>query len=195
MKKTYLLLMIFILFSGFAFSQVKDNKVKPQCRYNYLQITVGSGFIRPTEIMTDTYNPSASAGFDLSYRTNPEVAVFFEGRYNFLSLVDKRGPTSGYLETTFGPRFYFSSKNVRSTFFIETAIGPYTKFVASYTDSTGQSFQSITEIKLGANGGVGGELVFTDNFYFTLKAKYHTIFGIGGLVSYVSGFGGFTFRF
>ena len=68
------------------------------------------------------------------------------------------------------------------------------KFRGSYIDSTNHQSNSVTEVRLGANAGVGGELVFTDNFYFTIKARYHSLFGIGGLISYIDGFGGFTVR-
>jgi hypothetical protein len=194
MKKIYLFLLFFIIFYNIAYSQIADKKVKPQCRYNYLQLTVGAGFTRPTEIMADSYNTSANFGFDLSWRVNPEVAVFFESRYNVMSLVDSVGPTTGFLQNTFGTRFYFTSKNVRSSFFVECSVGPYFKFRGSYIDSTNHQSNSVTEVRLGANAGVGGELVFTDNFYFTIKARYHSLFGIGGLISYIDGFGGFTVR-
>jgi len=104
-------------------------------------------------------------------------------------------PTTGYLENTVGPRFYFVSKNVRSTFFVEASLGMYTRFRSSYNDSNNVLYDSDTEVKLGANGGVGGELVITDNIYITLKAKYHTVFGVGGVITYITGSSGLTFRF
>ena len=111
-----------------------------------------------------------------------------------MGLQDSAGPGTNYLEFTVGPRFYFISKYVRSTFFFEAAAGPYIKMEGSYIkDST--SVPSNTVVKLGANGGLGCELVLSDNIYFTLKGKYHSIFGERGTESFFSGDGGITFRF
>ncbi len=194
MKKYYIVTLYIFIFAGVAFSQGKKVD-RPQCRYNFIQLTLGAGFIQPVSYMYDLYNPSGNIGLELAYRVNPEVAVFMESRLNFMRDQDTTAPAAKYLEITAGPRFYFVSKNVRSTFFFETAAGPYIKFVDAYIAKTGESVPSLTDTKIGANIGVGGELAFTDNIYFTIKAKYHTIFGVGGTITYFSGCGNMTFRF
>ena len=194
MRRLYLVILIILTVKNIAFSQYLEKKVKPQCRYNYFQITVGGGFTRPVLEMSNHYNPSAVMGAELAYRVNPEVAVFFEEKYNLMSLIDTAGPSTSFLETSIGTRFYWTSKYVRSTFYIEFAIGPNIKFQGSYVNTANNNVESLTDFKLGANAGFGAELVFTDNIYFTVKAKYHSIFGVGGIITYVDGFAGMTFR-
>jgi len=196
MKKYYILAIFILILINVTFSQAKKVE-RPQCRYNFLQVTAGGGFIQPVSYMYQTYNPSGNIGLEVAYRVNPEVAIFLEGRLNFMRLQDntKTGPPTRYMDVTLGPRFYFVSKNVKSTFFFETAMGPYMKSADAYIDEFGTSIPSVSDTKIGANTGIGGELSFTDNLYFTVKGKYHTIFGVGGTITYFSGCGGLTYRF
>jgi hypothetical protein len=193
MKKYYFLAISVLMLVNISFSQ-KKMKDLPQCRYDFFQLSVSGGFIQPISYMYELYNPSGNVGLDFAYRINQEVAVNLEGRLNFMGLQDSIGPGTNYLEITVGPRYYFISKYVRSTFFFEAATGPYFKMQGSYIKDS-LSIPSNTVVKLGANVGLGGELALTDNIYFTLKGKYHSIFGEKGTESYFSGDGGITFRF
>jgi hypothetical protein len=192
-KIIFYFLILFILVSNVLNAQTKK-PIKPQCRYNFFQISAGGGFTRPTGWMTDTYNPSGAISLDVTYKPNPEVGLFMENRYSFMNLVDTLGPSTGFGETTIGPRYYFLSKNVRSSFFFEAALGTYVIFTGAYIDKFNNHIASKTDLKFGGNAGVGADFVITDNFYITLKAKYHNIFQVDGLMNYIGAGAELTFR-
>lgn len=162
---------------------------------DFVQLTLQGGFMVPVgTYMSDHYFNSGIAGIDLAYKVNTEVAIFGEVRYIILSLKDSLGPSSGYLEASFGPRFYFRPKCFRSSFFIEAGVGPFLFFQGSGITPT-REYKSESELRMGANAGIGGELVLTNSLFFTLKSKVHTIFYPFGSTTFLSGIGGFTIRF
>jgi hypothetical protein len=196
MKKHIIFLSFLILATNFLYSQNKiDLQKLPQCRSGYVQLTFDGGFLQPLGIMGDRYYPSGNGGFDFAVRVNTEIALFTEGRYNFLINAAPNSPDAGWGEWTVGPRYYFVSKYVKSIFFWEAATGMYLKHESSYIDQNDVTIDGKTEIHMGANGGVGAELYLTDAVYFTVKAKYNTIFGTGGSNNFLSGYGGLTFKF
>ena len=193
MRKLYLFVLLILAISNISFAQ-KTKPIKPQCMANFVQLTFGGGFTRPTGWMTDTYNPSGNVFVDFTYKPNFEVGLFLENNYSFMNVIDTLAPTTGFWETAIGARYYFASKNVRSTFFFETSVGTYIIFTGSWKTISGGTVDSKTDVKFGANAGFGTELVLTDNIYITLKAKYHNIFNVDGLMNYIGAGAGLTFR-
>jgi hypothetical protein len=187
----------------------------------FVQLTLQSGFTGPINpYFASNYYPSGNMGFDFSYRINREVALYSEVKYNFLSSKDSIFPSAGYLESTIGARYYVRPTCCRSSIFFEAGFGPYVYFQGSsgevqkqvevrtfdphgsrtqYTTSTitiNQSpvYESQTNIRLGANIGIGGELVLTNSLFITIKTKLNTAFEANGNTSYITGLGGFTIR-
>ncbi len=162
---------------------------------DFVQLTLQGGFMVPVgTYLSDNYFNSAIVGADVAYRVNTEVALYAEVRYIALSLKDTLGPSSGYLEANIGPRFYFRPKCYRSSFFIEAGVGPYI-FMQGSAVTPDLNYESKTEFRMGANAGVGGELVLTNSLFITLKSKINTIFYPFGSTTFISGIGGFTIRF
>jgi hypothetical protein len=161
---------------------------------DFWQITAQGGFMVPVgKYMTDTYYNSGIIGADVTYKVNTEVALFGEVQYIMLSPKDTLGPSQGYLNLNVGPRIYFRPKCYRSSFFLEAGVGPFFHFQSSYTTPDG-TFDSKTEVRMGANAGVGGELVLTNSLFITLKCKINSIFYSFGSTTFMSSIGGFTIR-
>lgn len=201
MKKltVFLLLHIIISFS-FSVAQdvpttvIKDEDMKGYKKKRFFQITAIGGFINPLFLLNDEYYASPSVGLDFAYRVNKETALFFESNYIMLENKDSLKPSSTYLNLAIGSRFYFRAKGVRSSFFIETASGPYV-FMQSATVIDTISYQSKTISKWGLNFGMGGEMVLSNHLFIMIKAKYNYIIESKVTKSYVSGSMGLTFRF
>jgi len=188
---------------------------------DFVQLTIQSGFTGPVNPYLVKNNfPSGNMGFDLSYRINREVALYSEFKYNFVSSKDSIFPAAGYFESTLGARYYVRPACCRSSLFFEAGFGPYVYFQGSsgdvqkqievktydprgrinhYTVTTvtvneSPVYDSKTNLRFGANIGVGGELVLTNSLFLTIKTKLNTSFEANGNTSYITGVGGFTIR-
>ncbi|MCE1164054.1 MAG: hypothetical protein LWX07_01475 [Bacteroidetes bacterium] len=198
-----LIILILLIFSSVSSVLPQNNPViktgNPELKgyktKDFVQLTIQGGFMVPAgDYLKNNYFNSGIVGADLAYKVNTEVALFCEVRYLILSPKDTLAPTQGYIEASVGPRFYFRPKCFRSSFFLEAGVGPYFYFQgSSVTPET--VYNSETEIRMGANAGIGGELVLTNSLFITLKTKVHTIFYPFGSTTFVSGVGGFTIRF
>jgi hypothetical protein len=199
--KKYIIFVLLVLFShDFVLAQndpcLKSNnpdfkgyKVK-----NFWQLTLQTGFMVPVgKYMTDNYYNSVIIGADVAYKVNTEVGLFAEVGYIMLSPKDTLGPSQGYINLNVGPRVYFRPVCYRSSFFIEAGVGPFLHIQSSYTTPTG-TFDSKSEFRMGANAGIGGELVLTNSLFITLKCKINSIFYPFGSTTYMSSIGGFTIR-
>lgn len=93
-----------------------------------------------------------------------------------------------------GPRYFFSSKNLKSTFFLETGVGSG-YFSAGY--DTKQKPEVLTEINtnVGVNVGPGVTLQLSKSIDVILKSKYHLIFNDAGTRSFLTALGGLEFKF
>jgi hypothetical protein len=201
MKKLSVFLLLIILSSfSFSFAQnipttiIKDEDMKGYKKKRFFQISALGGFINPLFLLNDDYNASPSVGLDFAYRLNKETALFFEGNYITLDNKDSLAPSRAYIEFAIGSRFYFRAKGVRSSFFFETAAGPYI-FTQSSKVLDSISYDSKTIGKLGMNAGMGGEMVLSNHLFIMVKAKYNYIIERKVTKSYVSGSMGLTIRF
>jgi hypothetical protein len=225
MKKIIILLIIVFICEHQSFGQNSSSEKNINSELigfkikNYYQLTVQTGFIQPVNPYFAKSNyTSGNMGADLSYRINSEVALYTEIKYNFLSSKDSAAPHSGYFETTIGARYYvLRPADRRSSFFFEAGFGPYLflqgskdflkrnpdyidphgrKPVKSATaDNQGQTYESQAYLRMGANIGIGCELVITNAVYFTMKSKLNSVFEPAGCTSYVTGMGGITVKF
>jgi hypothetical protein len=188
---------------------------------NFVQLTIQSGFTGPVNPYLVKNNfPSGNMGFDLSYRINREVALYSEFKYNFVSSKDSIFPSAGYFESTIGARYYVRPTCCRSSVFFEAGFGPYVYFqgssgdvqkqievktfdprrrinqymITTITINEGPVYDSQTNLRFGANIGIGGELVLTNSLFLTIKTKLNTSFEANGNTSYITGVGGFTIR-
>jgi hypothetical protein len=200
MKKLLVFLLLFINISfSFLIAQdypttiVRDEDMRGYKKKKFFQISALGGFVNPLFKLNDSYYASPSAGLDFAYRVNKETAIFFEGNFIFLRNKDTLAPTSYYMNLGIGTRFYFRAKGVRSSFFVETATGPYVYMQGSNTVGTVTN-QSKTIGKWGLNFGIGGEMVVTNNLFITIKGKYNYIIESDATKSYVSGLMGLTIR-
>lgn len=222
-KIVILFILIFFVREGYSqVSSSLQNKYPDLVGFkttNFLQITLQTGFTSPINpyLVNNNYT-SGNTGFDLSYRVNREVALYSEIKYNFLSSKDSAFPSAGILESTIGARYYLRPSCCRSSLFFEAGFGPYVYFQGSSGDvqtkitdekldphgskmlkeytTTQQNpvYESQTNLRIGANIGIGGELVITNSLFFTIKTKLSSAFESNGNTTYVTGLGGLTIR-
>lgn len=196
-KFTFTIALLFILIGNLYPQQDLEKKYLELKGYklrNFWQLTLQGGFFIPMGYLNDNYFSSGSAGFDVSYRINKEVALYAEFRYDILSPRDTLGPSSGYFKGTVGSRLYIRPPCYRSAFFFEAAIGTYIFNQGSAVTPT-KIYASDTKVRFGANTGIGGEIVLTNALFLTVKGKINSVFTSQGSNTFVSGIGGLTIRF
>lgn len=160
----------------------------------FWQIAIHGGFFIPVGYyLSDSYDNSPSAGAEVAYRLNSEVAIYTEIKYYFLSVKDPYGPSAGYLESTIGTRFYLRHQSYKSSIFFEAGIGPYT-FIQGSAVSPEKTYESTTTVRMGGNAGLGCELVLSNSLFATFKAKMNAIFIPNSATTFVSGIGGLVYR-
>jgi hypothetical protein len=203
MKFLITVILFTLLFVSSSFGLGKDTIViyKSGSEYqgykikNFWQVAVHGGFFIPIgNYLTEKYDNSPSFGAEVAYRLNPEVAIYSEIKYYFLSVKDLNGPSSGYLESTIGTRFYLRHQYYRSSIFFEAGVGTYTFFQGSAVTPE-MTYESTTSVRMGGNTGIGCELVLTNSLFATFKAKMNAIFIPHSATTFVSGIGGLVYRF
>jgi len=225
MKRITIILFLVFLFGNQSFCQKSSSRKNANIELagfklkNYVQLTLQSGFMNPVNPYFVEHNyTSGNMGFDVSYRVNREVALYTEMKYNFLTSKDEAAPSSGYIESTIGARYYIRPSCYRSSIFFEAGFGPfvflqkgsgtpgtppavYDKFgrklppSAYMTNEPQNYYEEQTNVRMGGNAGIGAELVITNTLFFTLKSKINTVFESNGCTTYVTGLGGITIRF
>ncbi len=219
MKRIIAILVLVFLVENIVYSQnsssvrtINSEMIGFQ-RSDYVQLTLQSGFIHPLNpyFVNNNYT-SGNIGFDLSYRINTEVALFAEMRYNFLTSRDTAAPNSGYFESTVGARYYIIRPSCcRSSLFFESGFGPFLFIQREGNSGNGKTtntvhppipgsetvkvYNSESRLSLGANAGIGAELVLTNNLFITLKSKFNSVFESNGCTTFVTGMGGLTVKF
>jgi hypothetical protein len=201
MKKFIIILFIVLIYGHQCYSQ-KSSSVKninsELIGYrvkNYVQLTLQTGFIHPVSpYLANNNYTSGNLGFDVSYRVNTEVALYTEMKYNYLTARDSAAPRSGYIEATIGARYYIRPACCRSSIFFETGFGPYI-FTQGSRTTPEKVYESQFRARMGANAGIGAELVLTNSLFLILKSKMNAVFESNGCTSYVTGLGGLAIRF
>jgi len=199
MKKIVIQLVFVLFYVSVCYSQSDASSnnnseligFKSKC---FMQLTIQSGFINPVSpSFVNYYYTCPNLGCDLAYRINTEVALYGEMKYDFLSTKDTSAPSSGYFEMTAGARYYIRPVTGRSSFYLETGLGPYI-FIGGTSPVPNQLYDSQTKFRLGANAGIGGEFVITNSLFLTLRSKMNLVFDSKGGTTYLSCIGGISFR-
>ncbi len=172
---------------------VLDKETYPQW-----SVAPTGGVIFPIARLSESFKPNGSFGLEVGAKVNKEVGFYGRFGYYFMASSISGAPVGKYLEATIGPRYYFSSANVKSKLFAEAGIGAYTFSQASYVDPADPSqtvIPELNETRAGINAGIGASIFLTQNVSLMLKTRYNTIFTSNATTSFITGSSGIEFRF
>ncbi|MBK9334898.1 MAG: outer membrane beta-barrel protein [Ignavibacteria bacterium] len=143
----------------------------------------------------EKYKSGPTFGIDLSYKVNREVGFFGKFGYSiFPNKIIGGAPDGKYLEYTVGPRYYFTSKNLKSSLFLEAGVGGYSFMQPAYTVNE-VAVAEYQTTNFGLNAGIGGVLNLGRDVDMLFKAKYHNILTPDGSSSFIEPVLGIDIRF
>ncbi len=201
MKRSALAVMMVFLICTIAEAQdVSTVRYVPIVKsYHYFSISPVGGAIFPvSKDLTGSFKPGGSAGLDLGYRVNREVG--FYGKLGYYAMSSKiTGQNIGsYFVASVGPRYYFTSPHLKSTFFLEGGVGAYyfrqRSSAQIVSPSTFSTIDDISRTKAGLSGGMGGSIALSNYLDILVKSDYHVIFTPVGTSSFISVMGGLQFN-
>jgi hypothetical protein len=181
---------------------VSSGSVNSQTTYTtkkaaYPQVSVSGlgGVSFPVGKFGENYKSGPTFGIDLSYKVNKEVGFFGKFGYSiFPNKVLGGAPNGKYMEYTVGPRYYFTSKNLKSSLFLEAGLGGYSFTQPAYVVN-GAEAAEYQSTNFGLNAGVGGVLNLGRDVDLLFKAKYHNILTPDGSTSFIEPVLGVDIRF
>ena len=162
------LLSIFLILTAYpSFSQ------KDSTQYNKWSATVFVGIALPFD--RDTYNNSASAGFEISYNYTPYTAVFFNGNYYFVRRADNY---QNYLkeqlvETSIGTKFYLNPGHDRV--FLQIGLGDYQLIKQyDYSEYSGGYYTENID-RFGLSTGLGSDIHIYKKIDASINVNLHFV--------------------
>ncbi len=156
-------------------------------------ISVYGGFLQPVSDFNNFYKSSGQVGISVYYDVNKEVSLGTDVSFNFLANRQEGGSSSSFIQVTSGPRYYFKTRKLKSSFFLEAGIGGYMFNSGTFMiNATGDNINPPSEVNvnLGVSGGLGGEVSLTNTVKMIFRGKYHNIFGNEGSTNFVTLDGG-----
>ncbi len=198
--KIYKLVFTLVMFALLTSSITQAQTVKKTmvAVYPAVSIAIGGGAQFPVGDLGTTYKSSFNAGLDVNLKINKETSFFLNGSYFDLPRKPDGipGPDASILSITAGPRYVFSSANVKAKFFLEAGLGAYIISTKDYTTLTTPAvlIPGTSKANFGANVGPGAVLPLSDSMDLLLKAKLHYIFTTGGSSTFISTAIGLDFK-
>jgi len=156
------------------------------------------GAIFPVATLSESFKPNGAFGLDVGAKINKEVGFYGKFGYYFMNSNRNGAPVGKYIEATVGPRYYFSSVNVKSQLFVDAGIGMYNFSQSSFVDPTsltGATVAEISDTKAGVNAGVGASIFLGQDVNLMVRTKYNTVFTEGGTTSFITAATGIEFKF
>jgi len=161
-------------------------------------ITPVGGAIFPVLNLSETFKPNGAFGLDVGAKINKEVGFYLRGGYYFMNSSTTGAPVGKFIEITAGPRYYFSSINVKSQLFVDAGVGPYIFSQASFVDPadpTQTVVPEINETKVGVNAGIGASVYLAKNLNLMVRTKYNTVFTSTNTKSFITASTGLEIKF
>ncbi len=178
--------------NSMVFSQDRYTKRKT---YPQWSLSGLAGVSFPVGQFGDNYKSGPAFGLDLSYKVNKEVGFFAKLGYSMYPNKDGGPvPDGKYIEYTVGPRYYFTSRNLKSAIFLEAGLGGYSFNQDGYV-LDGVTVGNYTSTNFGMNAGIGGILNLGRDVDLSFKAKYHNILTTDGSTSFIEPVLGIDLRF
>jgi hypothetical protein len=170
-----------------ASAQSQTKKVKSP--YPVYSISGLGGLAFPVGIFGDNFKSGGTFGIEVSDKVNKEVGFYVKFGYYFFPNKTTGIPDGKMIEYTAGPRYYFTSKNLKSSIFFEAGLGGYTFTQDAYTLNIAGVDTQIPEASntdFGVNAGVGAVLNLGKDVDMIFKLKYHNIIQTDGSSSFVA---------
>lgn len=183
MKSIKFLCAVLSLLLVMGISAQSQTKIKSP--YPVFSVSPVGGVSFPVGKFSDNFKTGPSFGLDLSYRVNKEVGFYAKFGYNIFSNKLTERPDGNYMEYTVGPRYFFTSKNLKSSMFVEAGVGGYTFTQDAYTINIIE-IPKASDTKFGINAGAGATLNLGRTVDLIVKLKYHNILTEGGSTSFIS---------
>ncbi|MEO8666147.1 MAG: outer membrane beta-barrel protein [Ignavibacteria bacterium] len=182
--------MLVVAFACIAFSTNSQAQMKKKSPYPNFSLSPVGGIAFPIGNFGDNFKSGPSFGLDISYRVNKEVGFYAKFGYNIFASKTVGLSDAKLIEATAGPRYFFTSRNLKSSIFLEAGLGAYNLKV----DASPTTLET-SETKFGVNAGIGAVLNLSKPIDLVFKVKYHNILTEGGSSSYIAPMLGLDFRF
>jgi len=194
-KMVFGLLMIGLLYSNITLAQVSTKTYKSE--YPQVSIAPVGGVQFPIGNLNDRYGTSWNAGLEVSLQVNKEVAFFLKGGYYAMPIKDEVtfNPTdANYWEITAGPRYIFSSPNIKAKFFLEAGLGAYIFHEKEYTRMATEIVPGRSTTNFGVNAGPGVMIPLGKVADLVMKAKIHYTFESDNSHAFIAAIIGVNFK-
>jgi len=186
-------LAIIVLFSS-NITQAQPTKTKGDV-YPVFSLAPLGGVQFPVAGLNNTYNAGWNAGLDLNLKINRETSIFLNGTYFALPIkTDLVGGDASYIGITAGPRYIFTSKNIKAQIFLEMGLGAYIFNSKEYSSAT-IVIPSVSTTSFGVNVGPGALIPLGKAMDLMIKAKLHDVLASDGSTTFISIAAGLDFKF
>lgn len=189
MKSVKLLTVIIVLICMFSTTVQSQTTTTKKSVYPVWSLSPVGGIGFPIGTFGDNYESGGTFGLDVSYRVNREVGFYTKFGYYFFPNKTTGIPDGKYIEYTAGPRYFFTSSNLKSAFFLEAGLGGYTFMQDAYTASVNGAEVAVPKVSstdFGVNAGLGAVLNLGKSVDLIFKVKYHNILTTDGSSSFVA---------
>ncbi|MBK8551970.1 MAG: outer membrane beta-barrel protein [Ignavibacteria bacterium] len=187
--KTIKLLSVLLAMTFMLGASAQAQTVKKKSAYPIWSISPMGGIAFPVGKFGESFKSGPTFGLDVNYKANKEVGFFVELAYDIFTTKTEGATDGKYIEYTAGPRYYFTSKNLKSAFFLEAGLGGYSFRQNEYTvtvNGTPTNFPEFNSTKFGINVGLGALLNLGKTVDLKMKAKYHNILTSDGSTSFIA---------
>jgi hypothetical protein len=166
--------------------------------YPIFSISPVGGIQFPIGSLNDNFKSSFNAGLEVNMKVNKETSFFLKGGYYNMPVKDDViGPDGSFIEITVGPRYTFTSPNIKAQFFLEAGLGAYIFATKDYTfvvDGTSYTIPSTSKANFGVNVGPGVIIPLGGAVDFLVKAKLHYVFTENNASTFLGAIMGLDFR-
>jgi hypothetical protein len=181
-KKIFNLALGMLLVALFI-TNVSEAQTK-KIQYPLFSISPIVGVQFPIGSLNDNYATSYNVGLDLALKVNKETSFYLKGGYYGMPRKTDAsvGPDASMIEITAGPRYTFSSPQVKAHFFLEAGLGVYIFNYKEFTTAgtPGVVVPSTSTTEFGVNAGPGVTIPLGGSVELIMKSKLHYLFQEGG---------------
>ena len=176
--KLFKLMFVFIMFALFITSITEAQTTK--INYPVFSISPVVGVTFPLNQLNNNYSASWNAGVDFNLKVNRETSFWLFAGYNDLPIKSSYvGPSANIIQIVAGPRYIFTSQQIKAQIFIEGGLGVYIFNVKDWTFE-GVNIPSTSKANFGINIGPGAQIPLGGTVSLIMKAKIHDMFMEGG---------------
>ena len=189
---SFLMLVLFVS----SITQAQTTKTSGE-KYPVFSISPMGGVQFPLGDMNNTYKTSWDAGVDFNLKINRETSFWlFAGYHDMPAKTEANIPSASVIQITAGPRYIFTSKAIKSMFFLEGGLGVYIFTTKDFVSTgTAETIAGSSKTNFGINVGPGAIIPLGKAMDLIMKVKLHDMFMEGGSQTFISAVMGLNFKF